>query len=378
MTANSFSAVWGNIMKNKITLLAGLLLSAIASSWPATGHHSFSAEFTEDRGEIHGVVTSASYRNPHPRYQVEVTNEDGSQQTWELQASAVTGLRNAGWDRDFVQVGDEVTVQGALGRDGAKKMFIRGLTKANGDSYPRRTVQARDRNEVHATYGKNYGYAKLNPDAPFDISGPWRNSYRFRVTVDDLEPKPTPFTEEAREIYANTVHYDDYSLRCVAPALPRIFGAPYDMDIVDAGSHYQFVYIEHNTPRRIYMDGREVPENYPDRPMGYSVGRWDGNELVIETTKLAQGFWLDGSGLPMSGGDGTRIVERYTFAEDLLSMEREMTIYDDFYSEPLVRRRWSARDDYIMITEHDSCDPTSYYSDILEDGSLQRRLDEIL
>ncbi len=55
-----------------------------------------------------------------------------------------------------------------------------------------------------------------------------------------------------------------------------------------------------------------------------------------------------------------------------------MTIYDDFYSEPLVRRRWSARDDYIMITEHDSCDPSSYYSDILEDGSLQRRLDEIL
>ena len=226
-------------MKSGFIFYVGLFTATLAASWQAAAHHSFSAEFTEEAGEISGVVTSASYRNPHPRYRVEVTNADGSKESWELQASAVTGLRNAGWDRDFVQVGDQVTVQGSLGRNGAKKLFIRSLTKANGESYPQRSAAAPDRNEVNATYGKNYGYAKLNPDAPFDISGPWRNSYRFRVTVDDLEPKPTPFTDEAREIYANTVHYDDYSLRCVAPALPRIFGAPYDMDIVDAGSHYQ-------------------------------------------------------------------------------------------------------------------------------------------
>ena len=368
-------------MKTRITFFLGcssLLLTCLALPWQASAHHSFSAEFTDDPGEVHGIVTSASYRNPHPRYRVEVTNADGSKESWELQASAVTGLRNAGWDRDFVQVGDEITVQGSLGRNGAKKLFIRGLTKANGDTYPKQTAVTTDRNAINATYGKNYGYAKLNEDAPFDISGPWRNSYKFRVTVDDLEPKPTPFTDEAREMYANTVHYDDYSLRCVAPGLPRIFGAPYDMDIVDAGSHYQIVYIEHNTPRRVYMDGRAVPENYPDRPMGYSVGHWEGEELVIETTKLAPGFWLDGSGLPMSGGDGTRILERYTFAEDRLSMQRTMTIYDDYYTQPLVRTRFSARDDNLMIVEHDSCDPSSYYHDILEDGTLQRRLDQIL
>ncbi len=362
-------------IRNAITLIA---LTSASFSVTVSAHHSFSAEFTEDPGEISGVVTSASYRNPHPRYQVEVTKDDGSKETWELQGSAVTGLRNAGWDKDFVKVGDEVTVQGSLGRNGSKKLFIRGLTKSTGEVFPKPTTSTPDRNTVNATYGKNYGYAKLNRDAPFDISGPWRNSYRFHVTVDDLEPKPMPFTPEAAEIYKNTVHYDDYSLRCVAPGLPRIFGAPYDMDIVDAGSHYQFVYIEHNTPRRIYMDGRQVPENYPDRPMGFSVGHWEGEELVIETTNLAEGFWLDGSGLPMSGGDGTRIVERYTFAEDRLSMARTMTIYDDYYTQPLIRRRWSARDDNLMLVEHDSCDPSSYYSDILEDGTLERRLDELL
>ncbi len=95
----------------------------------------------------------------------------------------------------------------------------------------------------------------------------------------------------------------------MAMGLPRIFGAPYNMDIVDAGSHYLMVYLEHNTPRRVWMDGRVAPADTPATPMGFSVGRWDGEALLVETTHLSPG-WLDGSGLPMSG-DGTRIVERY-------------------------------------------------------------------
>lgn len=364
-------------MKIRALLTSFLFGTSLSVSYSALAHHSFSAEFEEKEGEIQGVILSGRFSNPHPRYQVEVTSADGTKEVWELQGSSVTTLTSGGWTPEFLSIGDEITVRGALGRNGARKMFIRGVTKANGETYPPQNVVRRDPSVINATPGKDYGYAKVNPDAPFDISGPWRNSYKFRVTVDDLEPKPTPFTDEGRALYARTTHYDDYSLRCVAPGLPRIFGAPYDMDIVDAGSHYQVTYIEHNTPRRIYMDGRAVPADYPDRPMGYSLGHWDGDVLVIETTNLLGG-WLDGSGLPFMGGENTRIVERYTFADDRLSMEREMTIYDGYYTQPLVRHRASARDDDLMLVEHDSCDPTTYYSDILEAGELETRLDELL
>lgn len=355
-----------------VVVTGGLLYSSIASA-----HHSFSAEFVETAGEIHGVVLGGRLANPHPRYRVEVTNADGSKDVWELQGSSVSGLTDAGWTKDFLSPGDEVTVKGSLGRDGAKRMFIQTVTKANGESYPSRNLVRRDPNVVNASPDKNYGYAKVNPDAPFDISGPWRNRFRSRQTVDDLDPKPTPFTEEGRAIFEKTTHYDDYSLRCVAPGLPRIFGAPYEMDIVDAGSLYVINYIEHNTPRRIYMDGRKPPADYPDRPMGYSVGHWEGDELVIETTHLSAG-WLDGSGLPFMGGENTRIVERYTFAEDRLSLDRVMTIYDGYYTQPLIRRRSSAREDDIKIIEHDSCDPTTYYSDILKAGELEQRINDLL
>ena len=140
------------------------------------------------------------------------------------------------------------------------------------------------------------------------------------------------------------------------------------MDIVDAGSHYLEVYLEHNTPRRIWMDGRTPPADTPATPMGFSVGHWEDGALVIETTHLSAG-WLDGSGLPMAG-DGTRIVERYEFADDRLSIERTMTIHDPYYTAPLVRQRFSARGDNLALTEQAPCDPDSYYRDLATSGRL--------
>lgn len=102
--------------------------------------------------------------------------------------------------------------------------------------------------------------------------------------------------------------------------------------------------------------------------MGFSVGHWEGDTLLVETTHLLPG-WLDLSGLPMSG-DGTRIVERYELSEDHLSMIRTMTIYDPYYTEALVRHRGSARDDAVNLTAQASCDPDSYYRDLKASGLL--------
>ena len=79
-------------------------------------------------------------------------------------------------------------------------------------------------------------------------------------------------------------------LRCLPPGLPRIFGSPYPMQVVDAGSHYLMVFMQDNTPRRIWMDGRTPPAEQPLTSMGFSTGKWEGRTLVIETTMLAAGL----------------------------------------------------------------------------------------
>jgi hypothetical protein len=295
---------------------------------------------------------------------------DGEPQDWELQAGNVTNLRRANWFEDTLEVGDRITVFGRLGRDGARKMLIGEVELADGTRIaPRGSSRGNDRQRIDASPEKDYSYPGKRADYPVDITGPWRNDYRWHVTVDDLEPKPTPFTAEGRRIFEATEPWHDYALRCVAVGLPRLFGAPYNMDIVDAGTHYLFVFVEHNTPRRVWMDGRRPDANTPATSNGFSVGRWEGDTLVVETTHLQPG-WLDGSGLPMSG-EGTRIVERYRFSDDRLSIDRTMTIHDPYYTEPLVRQRYSARGESVDVTEQASCDPDSYYRDLAASGRLE-------
>jgi hypothetical protein len=363
----------------KRSLLTVGIAAAFYGGQAAFAHHSFEAEFdAAKRGEFTGVVTEVRFANPHVRYRIDVTKPDGTKENWELQFGSVTSLRTQEWDKDTIKIGDTLTVEGQLGRNDARKVYVNGGRLGSGTPFgslaraESKAPAQNNRNVVNADPNENYGHGQLNPNNPFDISGPWRKSYKFHVTVDDLDPKPTPFTDEGRRLREANQKYDDPALRCIALGLPRIFGNPYNMDIFDAGDHYLFLYVEHNSPRRIWMDGRTPPANTAPSSNGYSVGHWEGNTLVVETTHLMPG-WLDGSGLPMSG-EGTRTVERYDFSADHLSADATMTIYDPLYTQPLVRTRGMAREDGIDVGEQDSCDPASYYSDLLEAGLLEKYL----
>jgi len=357
-------------------ITAAAFIACVGLSLPLVlrAHHSMSAEFDlGHQGELTGEISRVWFANPHVRYGLTVTNADGTTQEWELQAGNITNMRRAGWDRDTLRVGDRVTVVGDLGRDGAQKLRLEELTLADG-----RVVNAlatgprEDPDAVHASVGTDYTYSGRVNDYPVDITGPWRNRYKWHVTVDDLDPKPTPFSAEGRRVFEATEPWDDPSLRCLAPGLPRVFGAPFHMDIIDVGSHYLIVYLDHNTPRRIWMDGRRPPATTVATSMGFSVGHWEDETLVIETTHLTPG-WLDGSGLPMSG-EGTRIVERYEPSADRLTMTRTMTIYDPYYTEPLVRHRASVREDNLDMAEAAGCDPASFYRDLSNAGRLEEYL----
>ena len=227
--------------------IAAAAVLTLAGTAKTLAHHAFSTEFDASlEGELEGVVTRVWWANPHIRYIIDARMPDGTIEEWSLQPPGnLPTYRREGWTRESIQVGDMVTANGNLGRDGAKKMYPLCIVHEDGERFGR-CANAGSIAEVTANPDIDYTYS--TNDYEVDISGFWDNRYRIRTTVDDFEPDPMPLTAESRAIYQAREFGDDHVLRCLPAGLPRIFGSPYPMEIVDAGTHYVMIFLQEIAP----------------------------------------------------------------------------------------------------------------------------------
>ena len=131
-----------------------LLILPLAFVDHASAHHAFAADYEAgNEGVIEGEITEVIYKNPHARYYLEVTNDDGGTELWDLQTMNLMMLGRVGWTKDTLQVGDKIKVEGILGRNDTRRMSInvvtvddgrvispqRGITESNADLNARNT-----------------------------------------------------------------------------------------------------------------------------------------------------------------------------------------------------------------------------------------------
>jgi hypothetical protein len=94
------------------------------------------------------------------------------------------------------------------------------------------------------------------------------------------------------------------------------------------------VLIEGDLPRQIHLDGRKLPEDPNPSWSGYSVGRWEGDALIVETVGITSRAPLDAFSHPRS--DAMRMQERWR-RRDFGHLDIEVTIEDPhYYSKPIV------------------------------------------
>ena len=116
-------------MTRLLTIIAGLGV-CVAS---AEAHHSFAAEFDYDAtGTITGEVIEVLFVNPHARYFIAVTDADGNEVIWDAQTRSTSALTRVGWTEDSIELGEIVTLEGNLGRDNTRKLWIREVVKQDG------------------------------------------------------------------------------------------------------------------------------------------------------------------------------------------------------------------------------------------------------
>ena len=127
-----------------------------------------------------------------------------------------------------------------------------------------------------------------------------------------------PFMPWSRAVYdynsQNNSKYDPEGY-CLPPGGPRLMATPYPMEIIQQPEHKRILMIFEGAThiwREIYMDGRPHPQGDALNPtyLGHSVGRWDGDTLVVDIVGFNENSWLDFYGHPHT--DMLHVVERFS------------------------------------------------------------------
>jgi hypothetical protein len=154
--------------------------------------------------------------------------------------------------------------------------------------------------------------------AQVDLSGVWIRQPAGNAFSETSPPPMTPWALERFNSHKPTVgpkavlDANDPTLECAAPGVPYILAVPTPFEFVHAPGQVVQLFEYNHFVRRIHTDGRPHPANLRDTGsyewMGHSIGRWEGDTLVIDTIGFNDETWLDRLGHPHS--DALHVVER--------------------------------------------------------------------
>ena len=118
-------------MKTKLIVsMAGLMLSA---ALPMLAHHSFAAEFDNNKKlTLKGTVAKVEWMNPHIWVYLDAKDEKGTSVRWQCEGGPPNTLTRNGWSPNSLKLGDKITIDGALAKDGSKTCNARMVKLADG------------------------------------------------------------------------------------------------------------------------------------------------------------------------------------------------------------------------------------------------------
>jgi hypothetical protein len=117
----------------------------------------------------------------------------------------------------------------------------------------------------------------------------------------------------------------DPDANCTLSGLPRIELGPRPFKILQSPDEVVILYQDYTTFRQVFTDGRPLPKDLQPTWLGYSVGKWDGDTLVVETAGFNDITWLDNAGTPHS--EALHVTERF-HRRDKDRLDIQITIED--------------------------------------------------
>jgi len=299
-------------------------------------HHSRS-EFAEEISEVTGELLKVYWRNPHAGLDVRITNEDGSKEVWRIETYGSPNLfSRMGVKREHFIVGEQIRVAGNVSTRrphhllGRNVLFESGMEAVlNASIEPRWSqehVGGSDQSDVDLSKVVDAASENLKIFRVWSIAGRAVGVRRH-----------FPYTDSARAAMAVWDPVNSPVAQCQEPGMPVPMYQPLSFVFTDNGDTINLQTEYFGTVRTIDMDDTTDPESQPASHLGYSVGHWEGNSLVVETSRINYPYF-NSAGAPMS--EDVKVTERFRLSEDQTQLAYHLTVVDPLtFTEPATSER---------------------------------------
>jgi hypothetical protein len=191
--------------------------------------------------------------------------------------------------------------------------------------------------------------APRSADGHPDLSGIWEpngNKYVLNIAAD-LKPGDIPYQPWAKALVDKRADGsqsgEEPIANCLPQGIPRVGAAPAPWRLIQTPGFIVIVYEAANTWRQIFLDGRELADDFVPAWWGYSTAKWDGDTLVVDSKGFNGKAWMDQTGKPTS--DALHITERFR-RKDFGHMDIQITIDDPkVYTKP-----WTVTEPVHLLT----------------------------
>lgn len=324
-------------------LFSGLALAAVTAEVHA--HHSY-AEYDDTRmEEIEGTLVRAAMQNPHARFGVQGVDKEGRPITWDLESTSLNWLQRLQVPPEVFRIGSRVKFAGWPSKRSPERMYALNILAADG-----REVLL-FRTAVPRWSSTTIGFGAEQAQSFYAVGVATDAVSLFRVWASVLDEPTMSFRPTAALVLTEAAHaavaaldpLSDSSIEgCTPKGMPRLMSQPPPMELIDRGAIIQLRMEEYDTIRTIHMSDAGDPESQPRTPLGYSVGRWDGTTLVVETTRVSANR-LNANGVPI--GTRARFVERFAPTADGSRLDYTLDVTDPEYLAQPARftRSWVYR-----------------------------------
>ena len=331
---------------------ASLALLFVGAAPPAFAHHGFGRFDRSQEVEFTGVITGIDFVNPHSYLHFDAITADGETIAMRCEMRAATLLRRSGWSEEMFVIGNTATVSGFGHHDDPSSCYIEDLQIGDAPEF--------NRNDQFATEAIDVSDRPLRlPSGEPNISGDWaQEQYVIAVppegrgnlvpksmkpgiesgelSMDDVPPSgwgPRPVTFTARgqaeaDAFAMWSPEDNPRLRCRPTSI--IFDWVFDgavNRITQEADRIVINYGLYSFERVVHMNMDEHPDDIVPSYAGHSIGRWEGDTLIVDTIGFAPGVLA----APVKHSDQLHIVERITLQTDPLALHREFVATDPVY-----------------------------------------------